>query len=427
MKNTQNLLTDQVLGRNQTLARGTNRESASASLTPPSGVGNRKDSLLYLSCFNSDKRSKKESKTKKQKVLKKGDKGWQGDDWTPDSKEYKIVKSLRENIKHWGKLYGVERLFMNTLTFDERITDAKEAQRRFNNYNRQFSRVQGVTWLYKGIEPQKNGSLHFHVIGYADWDLGAETFDWESYKKAGEAFSKGNKGLGYKWTRIYSKSANDKLKFMWEKTRAMAKGSKMGRSEFLPVRSVGSIGQYVGKYLAKTFASKNNGTWAMGLRRFSYSRKAPQIHGRQFSWVKGSHGHDAVAPWRVKVKFWAHSRGVKDPEDMVLKYGKTWAINYKDEINSEGALYALDPTFKDKEFGWLAPAKYPTGYERSPIYTMWTKPRYVTDFIDDSEDKQWDKWLGSKHGRGSLREHAQHLERWKRAEKEKAFNEKVYG
>ena len=425
MKYTKKFLEHQVLG-NPYQSKVANVDSDDGPQSPPRGAGDRDDSLLYLSCFNSDNRRKKESKKSNKKPLKKGNKGWKGDDWTPDNKEYKIMKSLRENIKHWGKIYGVDKLFMNTLTFNERITDPKEAQRRFNNYNRQFSRVEGVTWLYKGIEPQKNGSLHFHIIGYSEWDLGAQTFDWESYKKAGDAFTKGNKGLGYKWTRIYSKSANEKLKYLWEKTRSMAKGSKMGRSEFLPVRSVNSIGQYVGKYLGKTFAAKNNGTWAIGLRRFSYSRKAPQVHGRQFSWVKET-GYDKVVPWRVKVRGWAHSQGVKDLDDMVLKYGKAWALNHRDDINSKGILYALDPQFKDKPFGWCAPAKYPTGYERSPLYNMWTKPRQVNDFIDDSEDKHWDKWLGSKQSRGSLREHARHHQRWKRAEKEKAFNEKVYG
>ena len=91
-------------------------ESASASLTPPtggSGIGN--DSLLYLSCFNSDNLVdlKKEKRTKK--PLKKGQLGWKGDNWTPNNKDYKIVKSLRQNIKHWAKIYGVEKLFFLTL------------------------------------------------------------------------------------------------------------------------------------------------------------------------------------------------------------------------------------------------------------------------------------------------------------------------
>ena len=404
--------------------------SASVTSAPPRGAEDRDDPLLYLSCFNSDKRSKKERKIegqkKKKKVLRKGQRGWKGDDWTPNSKEYKIMKSLRENIKHWAKIYGSNRLFMNTLTFEDNVTDPKEAQRRFNNYNRQFSRIEGVTWLYKGIEPQKRGALHFHIIGVADWDLGAETFDWEAYKKAGEAFSKGRKGEGYKWTKVYAKTANERLQGMWDKTRRMAKGSKMGRSEFLPVRSANSIGQYVGKYLGKCFASQNNGTWAQGLRRFSYSRSAPQVHGRQFSWVEGKHGNEVFATWRQKVKAWAHARGVKDFDDMRKKYGKKWAIENIDEINEKGLLYHLDPEFKDKPFGWAAPARYPSGLENNPMATMWTKPRWIADPFETSEDELWEDWLASPAGR-SMSNHGQHYEKWKRAEKHREFNEKVYG
>ena len=408
-------------------------ESASASQNPPTGgVGIGDDSLLYLSCFNSDKRSKKREKNKsekkkKNKIIRKGERGWKGDDWTPNSKEYKIMKSLRENIKYWEKIYGVEKLFMNTLTFKDNLTDPKEAQRRFNNYNRQFSRIEGITWLYKGIEPQKRGALHFHIIGVADFDLGSKTFDWESLKRAGEAFEKGNKGLGYKYTRKYSASANEKLKKLWNITARIAKGSKMGRSEFLPVRSANSIGQYVGKYLGKCFASQNNGTWCKGLRRFSYSRTAPQIHGRQFSWVKATHGSEVFATWREKLKAWAHARGVRDLDDMRRKYGSRWCYKNIKEINELGMLWKLDPQYKDLPFGWAAPAKYPEGIERNPLQYMWHKPRWIADPFETSEDELWEDWLSSNHTRGGMSEHSRNLEKWKRAEKHREFNEKVYG
>jgi hypothetical protein len=336
------------------------------------------------------------------------------------------MKSLRTNIEYWEKIYGVEKLFMNTLTFKDNLTDPKEAQRRFNNYNRQFSRIKGIRWLYKGIEPQKRGALHFHIIGVAEFDLGSKTFDWESLKKAGEAFDKGNKGLGYKYTRKYSATANDKLKELWKITGRIAKGSKMGRSEFLPVRSAKSIGQYVGKYLGKCFASQNNGTWCEGLRRFSYARSAPQVHGRQFSWVKGTHGTDAVATWRQKVGAWAKARGVRNLDDMRAKYGKKWAINNIDEINTLGMLWHIDPQFKDKSFGWCAPSRYPEGIE-NPLNNMWTKERWISDFFETSEDDLWEDWLSSNTTRGALAEHARNFNKWKRAEKHKAFHEKVYG
>ena len=178
--------------------------SASAPLSPPSGgLGIGTDPLLYLSCPNSDNEVNQKKKKKEKKPLKKGQRGWKGDDWTPNNKDYKIVKSLRENVKHWGKIYGEEKLFFLTLTFKENIEDPKEAQRRFNNFNRQFNRIGKVQWLYKGIEPQERGSLHFHIIGHHQNDLGAEKLDWDSYKKSGEARTKKNWGLMYKYQRKF--------------------------------------------------------------------------------------------------------------------------------------------------------------------------------------------------------------------------------
>lgn len=382
-------------------------------------------SLLYLSCSNSDKVINPNEGKRHKKVLKKGQRGWKGDDWTPNSKEYKIMKSLRTNIEHWEKIYGVERLFMNTLTFKDNLTDPKEAQRRFNNYNRQFSRIEGITWLYKGIEPQKRGALHFHIIGVSDYDLGSKTFDWESLKMAGEAFDKGNKGFGYKYTRKYSATANDKLKELWKITARIAKGSKMGRSEFLPVRSAKSIGQYVGKYLGKCFASQNNGTWFEGLRRFSYARKAPQVHGRQFSWVKGTHGTDAVATWRQKVGAWAKARGVRNLDDMRRKYGKKWSIHNMDEINTLGILWFLDPQFKDKPFGWCAPARYPEGID-TPLNNM-GNDKSLEDPFETSENDLWEKWLNAGLIRSGMREHANSVRKYEMAQKTKRLHELIYG
>jgi hypothetical protein len=427
MKDNQFNAQDQVSDQTEySYLHGANGVSASAPLSPPRGVGDRDDSLLYLSCSNSDKVINPKKGKRRKKVFKKGQRGWKGDDWTPNSKEYKIMKSLRTNIEHWEKIYGVERLFMNTLTFKDNLTDPKEAQRRFNNYNRQFSRIEGITWLYKGIEPQKRGALHFHIIGVAEYDLGSKTFDWESLKRAGEAFDKGNKALGYKYTRKYSATANDKLKELWKITARIAKGSKMGRSEFLPVRSAKSIGQYVGKYLGKCFASQNNGTWCEGLRRYSYARKAPQVHGRQFSWVKGTHGTDMVATWRQKVGAWAKARGVRNLDDMRRKYGKKWSIHNMEEINTLGMLWHMDPKFKDKPFGWCAPARYPEGID-SPLNNMWQNERWIKDPFETSEDELWEDWLKSSNTRGSLNGHARNLEKWQKAEKHKAFLEKVYG
>ena len=121
MKYTKNLLSDQVLGRKQTLARGDYRESASASLTPPSGVGNRQDSLLYHSETNSDKQSEKKA-------------------YKPTSKQAKTFKALELNSKHWLKIYSEENIGILTCTYKENLKCHKESQRRWNNLNRLINR-----------------------------------------------------------------------------------------------------------------------------------------------------------------------------------------------------------------------------------------------------------------------------------------------
>ena len=397
--------------------------SASAPCSPPRGGGDRNDSLLYLSCRNSDNKVDIGKEKKPKKPLKKGDKGWKDENWTPNNKDYKIVKSLRENIKHWSKIYGVEKLFFLTLTFEGKgkaPETPKEAQNRFNNFNRQFNRLNKVQWLYKGVEPQERGVLHYHIIGYHQNDLGADKLDWDAYKNTGKYRAKKQWGLMYKNQRALTASANDDLKEMWEKVRSISKGSKMGRSEFLPVRSANTIGNYVGKYLGKCFASQNNNEWAKGIRRFSYSNKAPQIHGREFSWVNNPRGYT----WRQKVTAWTHGVGVRedDTEDMERKYGKKWAVTQREAINYYGTMWY--PYMKENRYGHARPPFYPTGLVGN-IFASLPQNEIPEDFHYLEHDL-WEDYFVTKKSR-SLRHHAEHQRKWDKAKKHAEFNERVYG
>ena len=344
-------------------------------------------------------------------------KGKEGDR-TPNNKEYKIMKSLRENIKYWASLYGKERIFFMTLTFSENITCPKESQKRFNSFCTQFNRLKETKWLYKGIEPQKSGRLHYHIIGYHQQDLGGEKFDWESLKKASEYWEEGRAGMARKYTKIYSNSANEPLKDMWSKVRKIAKGSRFGRTEFLPIRSVNSIGQYVGKYLGKSFDATNDGTLGKGVRRFSYSLKAPQIHGRQFSWVKAPIG----LTWRQKLTAWAHGMGVKenDMDDMRKKFGSRWALENKDHINFFGSLWHNC----DMRFAHARPAVYPTGEIGNPLVNMGTN-KSLEDPFEISENKLWSDWLKGRGSSSSLSLHAQNLRKYQRAQKAQKLHELI--
>jgi hypothetical protein len=58
---------------------------------------------------------------------------------------------------------------------------------------------------------------------------------------------------------------------------------------------------------------------------------------------------------------------------------------------------------------------------------MWQNERWIKDPFETSEDELWEDWLKSSNTRGSLNGHARNLEKWQKAEKHKAFLEKVYG
>ena len=402
-------------GQNQEVKRlfGGKGDRLASPLSPPTGGnGDRDDPLLYLSYYNSDNDQKK-LESKKRGIPQKWRK--RKDDETPNNHEYKIMKSLRENIKIWAKTYGEDRIFFLTLTFEENLTDWKEAQRRFNNFNRQFNRRKDVQWLYKGIEPQKRGALHYHIVGVTDFKMAPDKVDWEAYKKTNEYRNQGNKGMMNKYQRIFSQSNVQEVRDMWKSIRAMAKGSKFGRTEFLPIRSAGCVAQYVGKYLNKTFASKQNGELPKGVRRFSYSNKAPQNFGRQFSWVSSSSG---LLTWREKVKAWAHGVGVKDFDDVRAKYGAKWALEFKDDINYFGTLWHG----KELRKGHAKPATYPKG-QIGDIGKYYGRVEMKWEYEQD-EDYQWREYLLGK--KSNFKHHARHHAKWKKAEQYKKLNSWAY-
>ena len=403
-----------------------NRGEYSITRLPPVASNEGARPLLYQGCPNSDNQVKI-NKTKLPKdPLKMGDKGYRKDDQTPSNKEYKIMKSLRENIKHWEKIDGVEHLFFLTLTFKEKITDPKEAQRRFNNFNRQFNRIPNVQWYYKGVEPQGSGSIHFHIVGKSEIELGTKDYDWESHKKANEYRSKKSWGNMYKYQRKATASANDHLKTMWAKVRSIGEGSGFGRTEFLPIRSANSIGSYVGKYLGKCFQSQANNDWQKGLRRFSYSKKAPQIHGRIFSWRENKSKTSNALTWRQKLGAWAHGVGIKsnDWEDLERKYGKLWAIEQRDHINYFGPMWF--PFISTLRLGHSKPSCYPTGVIGNPLKYM-GNDKSIEDPFETSENELWEKWLNTGSSRSGMREHANSVRKFENAQNNKRLHELIYG
>ena len=78
----------------------------------------------------------------------------------PTKAEIKKSFALVENLRHMGKLYGVERLGFLTLTFADNVTNFREAQRRFNSLATNILRQHFEAWVVV-VEPQKRGAVHY--------------------------------------------------------------------------------------------------------------------------------------------------------------------------------------------------------------------------------------------------------------------------
>lgn len=381
------------------------------------------EALLYLSCFNSDKEQKRKGgKRSKNSANKRG----RGGDETPKNKEYKIMKSLRENIKYWGDRYGIDHFSFLTITVpDKEVLSVEELRRRFNNFNRQFGRINGFKWWYKGIEPQKRGQFHFHLVVHCEKSVEPEKVDWDAYKAMNEEKAKnGLTGKYYNELRKLKESCTPEVTEMWKKLQRICKASQLGRSEFLPIRSANSIASYVGKYLNKCFADQENGDWAKGLRRFAYARGVPQPHGRQFSWVNTGKSDPSEVTWREKVTAWAHGVGVKfdDYEDLTAKYGKAWAINQRDEINYYGMVW--QPKFQGKKLhhGHSKPSLYPTGLIGNPLPYMGSD-KSLDDPFETSENDLWERWMAKPKKTSN---EWKLWQKWKRAQEHKMRHAYLY-
>ena len=200
-----------TLLQEQGIALGLREGEAPPSAAPPRGASEEGTALLYLNCHNSDK-----------KISKNSQDGSKQEGWTPKSKTAKKQKTLTGNVNYWAKKFGVENLGFLTLTFKENMRDKKEAQRRWNNLNRTISRDQKFTVLVKVLEVQKRGAFHYHLLVKTNEDI-RTGFDWEAFKRAGEAYQAKDREEGKKWTKVYAKSAKPHLRHLWGYMRAKCK------------------------------------------------------------------------------------------------------------------------------------------------------------------------------------------------------------
>ncbi|MEO0797293.1 MAG: hypothetical protein AAFX93_19240 [Verrucomicrobiota bacterium] len=235
----------------------------------------------------------------------------------PSTSEKKKAFALVENIKHLVNLYGIERLGFLTLTFEDNVTDFREAQRRFNSLATHILRNLFENYVVT-VEPQKRGAVHYHLVVACQSDI-RTGFHFDAFRASQIAFRKNGRCSDYFQLRqMYAESASPYLRNLWSFLRRKMKDYGFGRAELLPIRSnADGIAHYVGKYLEK--GSRYRGEQFKGARMVRYSRGWRAV-SQNFSWI------ETGQRWRRTIAQVAHLIGADDIEDLSNKAGRYWAF-----------------------------------------------------------------------------------------------------
>lgn len=335
--------------------------------------------------------------------------------YKPTNKQAKTFKVLDMNAKHWMKIYGKENIGILTLTFKENLTCMKTAQKRWNNFVREFNRDKMFQLLVKVAEPQKRGAVHYHCLVKTNHKIRG-SINWDIYDQMGKAKTTSEKR---KLGQQLGKSATPHLRDIWSWLRIKCKKTGFGRSELMPLKKPDHIKNYIGKYLEKDM--KQNDLKKDGknhnMRLITYGKNAPKVANQQFSWVLGK-----ASIFRRKLKKYCDARGIKSKEELVELYGKSWSFNLYKEIMCDRVL----GTYEEKRYNEL----YNPDERNKSVYP-WKGQIVSGAFSSESiEQITSDYFLNSKHeeGRGStLSTEYERLRKWKDAKHARALHEKIYG
>jgi hypothetical protein len=385
---TQNIASNQLHG-------GTVGQRSTLQPSLANGVG-ALSPLLYHSDHNSAQLSEKKA-------------------YKPTNKQSKTFKVLDMNAKNWMKIYGKEKIGILTLTFKENLTCMKEAQRRWNSFSRQFNKHDKFQLLVKVAEPQKRGAVHYHCLIKTQGNIRGN-IDWEIYEKMGKADTTAEKR---KLGQQLGKSATSHLVELWSWLRKTTKATGFGRTELMPLKKPDHIKNYIGKYLEKDM--KENSLKQDGknsnMRLITYGKNAPKVANQQFSWVNGK-----ASIFRRKLKTYCEARGIKDKNELVQLFGKSWSFNlYKDIMNDR-----VLGMYQDKKFNELQnpnernKSVYPwKGQILSGAFSTECIERISEEYLNSNEDEQ---------GRGSnLSTEYKRLNKWQKASHAKVLHQRVYG
>lgn len=193
----------------------------------------------------------------------------------------KSAYALELNVKSFIDKFGINHVGFLTLTFKDHVTDAKEAQRRFNSLRTNFLKKHYPNYI-RVIERTKSGRIHYHLIVATKEDI--------------------RRGLNFQEIakRNY-KSANLSIRMHWQRLRDNLDKYGFGRAELLPVKTNSKgLARYVAKYIGKHINNRQECDKGVRLCQTSIDKRVFwKVATSHFSFLsKGS------AEWRRKLALW---------------------------------------------------------------------------------------------------------------------------
>jgi hypothetical protein len=253
----------------------------------------------------------------------------------------RTAHALQVNVEAAVGRWGLERTGFLTLTFSDHVTEPAEAQRRMNSLASNVLRPRYGEAI-RVYERQKSGRIHYHLLVNVGADI-RTGFDFHAIKK-----------------HDY-RSASLALRSEWAFWRRTAKLYGFGRTELLPViSSAEAVGRYVGKYISKHLAAREERD--LGVRLVSYI--GPRVATVKFAWAGGK-GLD----WRVGLGALVRDLAAMGQIDfastdaMRRRFGRRWAWEWKDII----AQRALESRFDTSTGEIYARGQDGGGSEAGPV------------------------------------------------------------
>lgn len=250
----------------------------------------------------------------------------------------KTAEILARSVEKMVALYGLEKVGFCTLTFAEKVTDAREAQRRLNSFLSNFGRERFKDYICV-LERCKSGRIHFHLLVPMAADI-RSGFDFEQVNDDKLP------------PRERYKSASPALKEFWADMREAAEKYGFGRTETMPIKSTAeAVKFYVGKYISKHIEQRKEDDKGVRLVRMSRGVRAGTVG---FAW------HSVGARlWRAKAGEIARNNGISEDE-LSGYYGKGWLFRNQDVVCCVIPDYA---PFSDEE---IQADSFPFGFHAKP-------------------------------------------------------------